>query len=172
MPSNYQNPSWSAGSKITSSNLNLGEPVWSYKAADQSLTSTTGMINDNDLFLTLAASGTYFFDAYIVYSQNVANGSGDIKSQWTVPSGASLFVTSFGLASASSLTTYDVTAQPAQQVRVWGVNLATAMSAQPRGYVQTNGTGGTLQFQWAQNTSSTTPLYVKAGSWLRAWRVA
>lgn len=172
MASNVQNPAWAAGSKITSSNLNLGEPVWSYKTTDQSLTSNTTMQNDNDLFLTLAANGTYFFDAYIVYAQNVVNGSGDIKSQWTVPPGANLYVTSFGTSGASSLTTYDVTAMPAQTARVWPANLGTAMAAEPRGYVQTGVASGALQFQWAQNTSSATALFVKAGSWLRMWRVA
>lgn len=172
MPSNIQNPAWAAGSKITSSNLNLGDPVWSYKAADQSLASNTTMQNDTDLFLTLVANGTYFFDGYIVYIQNVVAGSGDLKYQFTAPSGATLFVTGFGTSAASSTTTYDVTANPASSVRTVPSNLTTAMSFEPRGYIQTGGTSGNLQLQWAQNTSNATTLFVKTGSWLRMWRVA
>lgn len=173
MGSNVQNPSWSAGSKITGANLNLGEPVWSWKAGDQSLTSNTTMQNDNDLFLTLsAANATYLFDGYVVYMQNTSPGTADLKYQWTAPAGASLFVTGFGTSAASSTTTYDVTANGAGSVRTVPSNLTVAMSFEPRGYVQTAATTGNLQLQWAQNTTSTTPLFVKAGSWLRMWRVA
>jgi hypothetical protein len=51
-------------------------------------------------------------------------------------------------------------------------NGAQPMSFQPRGTVTVGTTAGNLVLQWAQNTSSTTPTIVIAGSWLRVTRVA
>lgn len=165
-------PAWSAGQRITAAMLTAMQPVVVSKPADQPLVSSTTFQDDVDLVVPLAANATYLVEGWIGYSQNVVNGSGDLKAQFTVPAGATLNLTAYGTSGASSLTTYDVTDNPASSPRVLPVNLSTAMSFAPRGTVTTSSTAGNLVFQWAQNTSSATALYVKALSWLKLTRIA
>lgn len=46
-----------------------------------------------------------------------------------------------------------------------------AMTALPRGFVETTGVGGAVQVRFAQITTTAAETVVKAGSWLRAYRI-
>jgi hypothetical protein len=47
-----------------------------------------------------------------------------------------------------------------------------AMMCQPHAYVVTSGAAGLFQVRFAQATSSASPTLIKAGSWVRALRLA
>lgn len=138
------------------------------KDADESATNTT-MQDDDELFVALDANSQYIFHALISYD---ASTTGDIKMQFTVPSGAS--GRRYALNAAVNATSCNSSAQNS-----WGGPITTAISgiggigvvceALIDGYVSTSGTSGNLRLQFAQDVSDATASIVKAGSFIQ-WR--
>jgi hypothetical protein len=131
------------------------------KSADQSVTSSTTLVNDTHLKFAVAANETYIFQLWLfVYA---ADGTPDIKVTCTGPSGSTVLWSSsqviFNAAAATTLTS----------VNTSGVSADLFVDANNRaiqlyGTIANGATAGDLQFQWAQNTSSANSTTVKAGS--------
>jgi hypothetical protein len=139
------------------------------KTADQSVTSSTTLINDTHLKFAVAANETYIFQVFIwAYS---ANTTPDLKLTITGPSGSTI---------AFSPSTYYATADGTTAlgtVNTGGGSFNTFVDANERnqlyfGSILNGGTAGDLQFQWAQNTSSATATTVKAGSYIYGIKVS
>lgn len=140
-----------------------------YKSAIESVTNSTTFQNDDHFSFSVLASSTYALDGYVVYDG--ASGTGDIKTQWTGPAGASMYYTNFGTNVSGGLTTYNVVTQGLGASRDMGANGATAMSFAPKAVLVVAGTAGTFQFQWAQNTSSATSTRILSG-WMKLTKIA
>ena len=131
------------------------------KSADQSVTSSTTLVNDTHLKFAVAANETYIFQLWLfVYA---ADGTPDIKVTCTGPSGSTVLWSSsqviFNAAGSTTLTS----------VNTSGVSADLFVDANNRaiqlyGTIANGATAGDLQFQWAQNTSSANSTTVKAGS--------
>jgi hypothetical protein len=133
------------------------------KTADESVSSSTTLQNDDVLKIALAASDAVEFSGMLFVSSTSANP--DIKVTFTVPSGATVrwFAEWFqsgsayqnsGLVTASGTTaTFMVAANTLGTVKFDGI-------------VVNGSTAGDLQFQWAQNTSSSTAVKVEQRSFL------
>ena len=162
-------PTWSVGQVLASADVNSWfVPLAAVRTAGQSVTSSTTLVNDNTLFLPLAASSTYIWLAFLDYE--AANG-GDIKYQWTVPTGGVLR----GGSSYMALTGVAVSWQEFNAAAVSsarGNGAGNGQSAVAYGSVTTGVTAGNLQTQWAQNTSSATATIMHLGSFIIAWHVA
>jgi hypothetical protein len=167
-------PTIAAGQRITAALLNSMLPVTVYKTANQAVTSSTVLVNDNELTLPVVATGTYLLDGFIDYDGQFGPGTGDIKLDWSLPSGATLRWGPLGNASNDTAQKY------ASNTNVTG-NVLTAgtygtggshNAATPRGYLAVSSTAGNVQLMWAQNASSATATTVYAGSWIRLQRVA
>jgi hypothetical protein len=141
------------------------------KSANQSVTSSTVLVNDTHLLLPLAANATYLLDGFIAYDG--AFGAGEFKTDWTLPAGAALF---WGLngPTVGGGALYDSNSRNSGTVAAAGTygTGGTRTSISPRGYITTGGTAGTLRLQWAQNASNATATTVYAGSWVRLLRIA
>lgn len=141
--------------------------VW--KASDESVTSSTTMQDDNELFFAMDANSKYSFHGVISYE---GGQTGDFKFQFTVPSGAT--GRRHSLHAQSTATSCSSAGQ-----NTWGGPITTAVTgigatgaqceAIVDGFVSTAGTAGTLQLQFAQDTSDVTATTIKAGSFLE-WR--
>lgn len=158
-----------AGARLTAAMLRAVAPDAAYKSVDQSVTSSTTLVNDNALFLPLLASATYFFAFSIIY-EGGTQGSSDIKTAWTFPSGTTMRYTPVRYNTAGTLASFpniqtDVVASATS-------GAGTLRSFQGTGTVITSTTAGNLQLQWAQNTSSGTATIVHAGSSIDAWQIA
>lgn len=161
---------FAAGETLTAAKLNDNVGWWAYKAATQSVSSSTTLVNDSHLFWSgIPANTVYALEGYVLIGGAHAV-AGDIKADFTVPSGASFLWTSFST-NVASLTDHNVVAQGATVVRSYGTNDGTTMSLEPKGYLAVAGTGGTLQFRWAQNTSNATATQVLVGSWMKITRI-
>lgn len=144
--------------------------VYSLKTADESVTSSTTLQADDLLFLPVAANARYIMDGWIRYT-GALTPAGDLKMQFTVPSGAAMSWTNFGV-NPSALLDYNVVVEVAGTGSPRAVGgQATEMSCSPRGYVTTGSTSGNMQLMWAQNASNGTPTTIKTGSFLRLIRV-
>lgn len=131
------------------------------KSADQSVTSSTTLVNDTHLKFAVAASETYIFQLWL-YTY-AADGTPDIKVTCAGPAGSTVLWSSsqviFNAAAATTLTS----------VNTSGVSADLFVDANNRaiqlyGTIANGGTAGDLQFQWAQNTSSANSTTIKAGS--------
>ena len=151
-----------AGSRILASQIQGVAPLGAYKITGQSVTSSTTLVNDGDLYLSVAANGVYVVQGSFL----VTGGAGNFKYTFTIPSGAggnfsaTQYTTGGTFESLTPITWTTVpTAQSGEAIWLYGllVNSTTA---------------GTLQLQWAQNTSNGTPTTVGAYSYITAWQIA
>lgn len=164
-------PAITAGQRITASLLTSMLPVFALKTADQSVTSSTVLVNDTDLFVPVVASATYAIDCYIRIN-GAATGTGDIKIAWTIPTSATMSYTSYGTTTSSPAVQYEATANTATTTRAVGTNGATDMGMAIKAFIVVSTTAGNVQFQWAQNTSVGTATIVRANSWMRFQRIS
>lgn len=146
-------------------------PIVKIKSGNQSVPNTT-LVNDSELFASLAASATYRVDVLLAVTGSTA---GDLKVAWTVPSGASGTRFCLGPASSSTArsdTTMAVAALSLTASTAYGTSSASAaVSVRETLTVQTS-SAGTLTMQFAQQTADATATTVQAGSVLIATRMS
>jgi hypothetical protein len=164
-------PAISAGQRITGSLLTSMLPIVVYKSAAEGVTSSTTLQNDDELFAALEANATYIMDGYLQV-RGAAPGSGDIKIDFTLPTGAGLLYTSFGAVATSPAVQYEATVNAASTARSFATNASTDMGAAIHASIIMGTTAGTVQLRWAQATSSATTTYMLGNSWLRFTRIA
>ena len=147
-----------------------------YKTADESVTSSTVLQNDNHLLVSLAANARY--EVIVRLAVNGAS-SGDVKTAWTMPAGVTSQRYSFGpdVSSATSTAGTTVRASTITNGHLVEINYGVFSTGQQSYieetlYVITAGTAGTCQLQWAQNASSATATTVEEGSYITARRIA
>ena len=161
-----------AGAKVRASVLNASLPIIGRALNDVSVTSSTTLVNaDTGLAIALEADSIYLWDAYIAYD---AGATGDLKLAWTVPASTTGHWCGWGLSTATTGSIGDMVA-----IRAAGYGSGNTLSfggsasfsgflaLQARGYIDTAATAGTLQLQFAQNTSNATATILKGGSWVR-----
>jgi len=131
------------------------------KSSDQTVTSSTTLVNDSQLLFAVAASETYIFQAWLYTF--AADGTPDIKVTFTGPAGSTvLWSSSQVIFNAAAATTLTVVAAGGTTGDLFVDSNFRAI--QLYGTILNGGTAGNLQFQFAQNTSSANGTSVKAGS--------
>lgn len=141
------------------------------KSADESLTSSTTLQDDNHFTVTLLADRVYMIDLYLGFRAATA---GDIKTAWSISGGVAQKVARH--VQGPTLGTTDVLATSLV------ARTQTITTAQPYGHdgsgnggsiqehfvveTTTAGAGGTLTLQWAQNASSGTATVVLSASYM------
>lgn len=145
-------------------------PVFARKATDESRSSTTTLANDTSLVLTgLLNAAVYEVDGVINY-HGVSGGGGLLDWQFAVPSGSVMtYAYSRENSSGSFTGAYPSAGTTINTANTTGVS--TTMCVSLRGIIVV-GSNGSLQFKWAQHTSSATATTVEANSWLSARRVS
>lgn len=154
-------PTWVTGQVLTASDVDTWfVPLSSVKGSDQTVTSSTALVNDTALVLAAAANATYKFDCLVIYTG--ATG-GDIQWTWAVPSGATLLYQCLhnegggtGLNNSHLVNTAGFTGLGAASGGTTNIGLGMT------GTFQTSSTAGNLQLRWAQNASNATPTTVRA----------
>lgn len=161
-----------AGGRILAGVIASVAPLCVIKGADESLTSSVTMQNDDALFLPVVANAAYMFDTYLLYEAASAINTGGIAWQWAVPASATLRYqgvytrgTDGGNITGSSFTGATV-------VKGIGQGAGGLCGASMTGSLITSGTAGTIQLQWAQGFSNATATIVHAQSFLTLWRVS
>jgi len=155
-----------AGARITAAILQGIAPLAVIKGADQTLFSSTTLQNDSALIATLAANAGYMFACYLDFEG--ASGA-NLKWGWTVPSGCTMrYVAVYANTSGTATVAGETQAStPAAQTTGAGnlqglLMLGTVLA----------GSGGTLQLQWAQNTTNAVSNIVHAQSLLALWQIS
>lgn len=162
-------PVWSVGQVLTADDVNTWfVPAAAYKTADQSLTSSTTLANDNEVLVPLAANAVYKFDAWLDF---IATAGADIKWTWTVPAGAGLVYNAEhneggGTAYTNSQLVYADTDVP------MAAGGSPAVNAVPmKGLMTTSTSSGNIRLKWAQNSSNAGATHVRPGSYIEMRRI-
>lgn len=135
------------------------------KTANESVTSSTTMQNDDHLVLALGANETWE-----IYIQIEARGnSNNYKMQFTAPTGATLNVISYQIESNNIndfMTAYSTPTTGSYQMQT-----ATSTGIFVRGIVTTSATAGNLQLQWAQVNTDVVATQLRTGSYIKATKL-
>ena len=147
-------------------------PIFKLKLADQTLASSTTLTDDNTLFFTAEANSTYAVSMNLIVVG--VSTLVQIHGKVVAPDGSTLY----GLwayvysenwqGSETPAWTNGSTIGDASQISDYSGACAVPQSF----VVKTGATAGTVKFQFAQGTSSATAVEVKAGSFLKAEKVA
>jgi hypothetical protein len=141
-------------------------PAVAYKPVAESVTSSIALQSDDALLLQLAADAVYYFRCKLGYT--AANGTGDLKLGWLLPSGADMGYALYGNSGGSATSGFW---ESQSSVPAVTGNGTTPVAVVMRGSVATASTPGVMQLQWSQHTSSATATTVLPGSSLLAWQV-
>lgn len=149
------------------------QPLFARKATDEGRASTTTLANDTSLVLTGLVSGAiYDVNCVITYSGGSGASEGDLKWSFTVPAGST------GRYSRTNQTGNSAALVLGQTDSAWtdAPSAATAGVGTPLTLVIKGlliaGANGSIQFQWAQQSSNSTQSHVLANSYMTARRVA
>ena len=160
-----------AGGRLTAAGAQGIAPNAVIKGADEPVTSSTTLQNDDALLLGLGSNTQWFFIAQIMYTGDVA-GSGGIKFTFTTPAGSTLTWSQLYLGASVSAPSMSGTGTGSGQTRSAETNATAQVPIWVLGSVIMGSTAGNLQLEWAQNASDAVATTVKAGSFLAAWQVA
>ena len=159
------------GARIVAAGLRGGYPQAVIKTVDESVSGSTTLQNDDELFTGVAASSAYLFACYLDYEAGFSGGQGFLQYKWTVPTGATLRFSALGttvLAAVQAATTQKETTA----YTLNGSGAGTLLAASMIGTLVTSATAGILQLQWAQSISSGTATKVHAQSYLALWKIS
>lgn len=147
------------------------------KPVDEPRQSTTTVSNDLHLFASLEANSVYRFTTMLLFDGPEA---ADATISFTAPSGATGGWSP--VAGTLGTTTPDGAAQLKMAARQFGSEVDVGVMASsaslaglmtlPHGIVATGATPGLLRLQWAQASSNSTAVNLKAGSTLEVVKVS
>jgi hypothetical protein len=135
-----------AWGRVKASDIRAAMPVQAIKSADESVTSSTTLQNDDELALALLAGVEYRISGLVILTGAAAAGGAAIA----------------GGANVNAIRNTSGTSSP------FGTSGATPVPAFIEGTVFPAPANFTLQTQWAQSASNATATVVKLGSRLRA----
>ena len=146
--------------------------TWQYagKTADETLSNSTTLQNDDDLLIALDANSYYAVECYLEYTTAITGTIAGIKAAFVLTGMGGLF-TGYRVIAADTV--------PVPILRVAGTaadpftasyNFATGDVVVITGSISTAG-AGTLQLQWAQNVLSANSLTVGKRSYLRVLKL-
>jgi hypothetical protein len=138
------------------------------KSSDQTVTSSTTLVNDNQLKFAAAANETYIFEAWL-YTY-AADATPDIKVTFTSPAASTLFWSSSQVIFLANGSTTLTVVAPSATVGDFFVD-SNLRVVQLFGTVANGANAGDIQLQWAQNTSSANGTTVRAGSYIYGIKV-
>lgn len=140
-------------------------PTLVMKTANENVASSTTLQDDDHLFFSVDANSTYVFRGVFWITAALA---ADVKFAATAPSGATLLfaVSGNGVARNDGLVQMGATQTSGAAIATGANTTANIMQGWFEGTVTTSSTAGTLQIQWAQNTSDVNNATVYAGSWI------
>lgn len=142
--------------------------VFVRKILDQSLISSTSLIDDGALSFPVGLGQTWTFEIYVVYESSTA---GDIKLSVAAPVGSAGRWSLFPQQVVGGGFTESDASLPGVAIPMAGGGVGVVRGALIKGLVVA-AVAGTVKLQWAQNTSNVTPAIVHLNSYLFAQRVA
>ena len=141
------------------------------KSADESVTSSTTLQDDDQLVFAIPASEVWYMDMMLIVD---GNSTADFKAKFTVPASCVMgWIIRDHMAAGGSTSVRTIfTEANTALVEIDGSAGRAYPYVRIEAYIVNSTNAGTIQLQWAQNTSNATATTVKKGSWLRARKLA
>ncbi len=139
----------------------LGAPFSVLKTDDESVTSSTTLQNDDHISFPVESNSRYHFIMTLAYN---AGTTGDVKIGWSVPTGTIMHRMADAFTSPNDFSETDT-------LRLQGSG-ASNSTGNTYGTIHTAGTAGTMQMQWAQQSSDVTPSTIYEGSGIIIWKLS
>lgn len=144
------------------------------RTSNSSAKTNNTLANDDTLKLSVAANEVWFFEGYLL--PNGANTTMDMQIGWSVPASttmlwgaqSSMQVAAFSEFSTGNTPFATLTESGALAFATTNVAFAAAIA----GVIVVSSTAGTVNMQWAQNTTDAGNLVLNANSWIRFTRLA
>lgn len=165
-------PVWATNDIPTATQFNefLTNINYVSKGGTESVTSSTTLQNDDDLFVPVVANAIYTLTAMVLYGG--ATG-GDFKMLFRTPTSGSFTGMATGLVVAATTASDNANIpMTGNSSEVFGCLGAGTQILTVIGRLVTAGTAGNLQVEWAQNVSSGTSTQVFGNSFLDLRRVS
>ena len=134
------------------------------KTADESVTSSTTLQDDDELFYALTANKTYFIELRLIFARANSFTSQTVKLSVDAASSGLLVAPSYAAAVLCDGTS-NLSIPPANAPAGYRLPSINVISVRPS-------SNTTLQVKWAQLSSNTNTVTVYAGSQLVIWEVA
>jgi len=156
-----------------------GVPQIVLKTADETVTSSTTLQDDDHLKFNGPPNQKIFFDLYLRIN-TAAGATSDFKCGWSYPAGVTM---NWGLdAAGERVAGFTGAMQPAStaddglsETETLNVGLGnvttTFMLVHIAGWIFFGANSGTIQFRWAQNTSDVTGTVLKQDSFLKYMKI-
>ncbi|MEV4286440.1 hypothetical protein AB0K40_13140 [Nonomuraea bangladeshensis] len=149
------------------------QQIFIRKTADESVTNSNVIQDDNHLFTDVVANTDYWVTSFIIYegaANTDPNGGGELWMSWQAPSGSTFdwVSDSFGTNAASAVEIVSRTHQQLASTPAAGtVGLGTNLTAMCKGVLSVGPNPGVFRFRWAQFTpNASVSTRVKANSCL------
>lgn len=143
----------------------VSAPLFSMKTEDQSVTESETLVDCSGLSLAVAANAKYRVELGLIGTEN----GGQLMGQVVVPSGA----VAFGKWEvANAVEPVKTIADVTELASLFSACVGATYSLTQPFIVTTGSTPGDIVFQFAQTTSDLAASTIKAGSWIKADRVA
>lgn len=142
-------------------------PRAAVKPSDQTVTSSTVLVNDTALVVAVDASATYEVFTELFWTPVAGGAVPGMSLDFAIPAGATMI---YRVISASGPPLSGVAGTPGTGFNANSAGTYSILSI--HGVCVVAGTAGNLQFKWAQSTSSGTSTVVKANSFISARRIS
>jgi hypothetical protein len=171
---------WSAGETLTAANFNaqirdnelaMGPHLIARKSSDQSVTSSTALVDCTSMVLAVAANEIWQARFCVLW---VGDPAGDLKIAFTFPAGGEIIFSTVAESGAGTLSSrrFDGTTSdlPALNFQAYGATTKEFIVIE--GVFITAGTAGNVQMRFAQDVSNGTATKVLTNSTLWAVKLA
>lgn len=147
-------------------NLPPAQYTWVIKSADETVNNSSTLQNDDSFAIPVAVNTDYLIEMGLIYTSTTATP--DFKFAWTL-TGMTWEHTAQSEPAAPTRTWQAATVQTSGTARSMTGSSVTANLAPWlfTFHVHAGSTGGTLNFQWAQDTATAENTTIKKNSWMR-----
>lgn len=153
--------------KITAASVKalIGGEWWTTvrKSADESVTSSTVLQNDDELFFTTVSQGIYEVEGVLIYNSPAGGGTPDFKIAFGEDATARGQINTIGVNAADAASGATLLSNQTAAAS-HGTN-AGLRAVTYNGWIV--GNGGTFRLLWSQNTSNGNATIVRTGSVMR-----
>jgi hypothetical protein len=150
----------------------IGPHLIARKTADESVTSSSILQDDNHLNLPVLANEVWQIEYNLLYA---APAAADLRIAFTFPSGGRIDASVFWFTAGTgvvNIARWSTATSPAADQILDAGGASVRFLAPIRGLYANGSTGGTLTLQWAQGTSDATATTLYANSTLYAVKLA
>lgn len=136
------------------------EPIVIRKSADETISNEKTLQDDDELLFAVGADETWVFEFHVIGN---AHKKADFRFGLSTPEGSTC---AFSVAAGKETSAHTSCSESSRTMSGKSDDRPYSLD----GTIIT-GTGGNVTLQWSQNKSKADPAIIRAGSWLRAWRV-